>query len=236
MRRWAMVVVPVMLLVAAAAVSAQGTATVATRTDPTLGTFLTDAKGMTLYLFTKDTTPGQSSCYDQCAQSWPPFTASEPLTLPSGVPGELTTVARTDGTTQVAYNQIPLYYFAKDTQPGDTNGQGLFGVWFVVAPGAQFGAAPATPAASPAASPMAAAAVTIKDFKFDPPQLEVAVGETVTWTNQDGTTHTVTGDNGEFDSGNLDTGKSFSFTFTKAGTYSYHCSIHPFMKATVVVQ
>jgi plastocyanin len=83
---------------------------------------------------------------------------------------------------------------------------------------------------------MAAAAVTIKDFAFDPPQLEVAVGATVTWTNQDGATHTVTGDNGEFDSGNLDTGKSFSFTFTTAGTYSYHCEIHPYMTATVVVK
>jgi predicted lipoprotein with Yx(FWY)xxD motif len=85
--------------------------TVFIRQDPTLGPFFTDAQGMTLYLFTNDTTPGESNCYDQCAENWPPFDAPEPLTLPEGTPGELTTIDRDDGTTQVAYNGIPLYYW-----------------------------------------------------------------------------------------------------------------------------
>src|SRR5215208_7711098 len=95
--------------------------------DPAVGSFLTDAEGKTLYLFTPDTTPGESTCYDDCAASWPPLTPAEGMTLPDGVPGELTSVERTDGTQQVAYNGIPLYFFANDAQPGDINGQGLGG-------------------------------------------------------------------------------------------------------------
>jgi hypothetical protein len=61
------------------------------------------------------------------------------------------------------------------------------------------------------------------------------VGDSVTWTNQGPTTHTATANGGEFDSGNLSKGKSFSHKFTKAGTFSYFCKPHPFMKAKVVV-
>jgi plastocyanin len=57
----------------------------------------------------------------------------------------------------------------------------------------------------------------------------------VTWTNNDSIGHTVTADDGSFNSP-VDPGKTFSFTFTKAGTYTYHCSIHPTMKATIVVK
>ena len=78
--------------------------------------------------------------------------------------------------------------------------------------------------------------VSIKGFAFNPASVTVKAGESVTWTNQDGTTHTVTADNGGFDSGNVADGATFSFTFAKAGTYPYHCSIHSSMKGTVVVQ
>jgi predicted lipoprotein with Yx(FWY)xxD motif len=114
--------------------------------DPSVGSFLTDAEGNTLYLFTPDTTPGESTCYDDCAAAWPPLAPAEGMTLPAGVPGELTTVERTDGTQQVAYNDIPLYYFARDEQPGDVNGQGVGGHWFIVPPGATHGPYPAAPA------------------------------------------------------------------------------------------
>jgi predicted lipoprotein with Yx(FWY)xxD motif len=110
--------------------------------DPAVGSFLTDAEGNALYLFTPDTTPGESTCYDDCATAWPPLAPSEGMNLPAGVPGELTTVERTDGTQQVAYNDIPLYYYAGDEQPGDINGQGLGGVWFIVPPGAAHGPYP----------------------------------------------------------------------------------------------
>jgi plastocyanin len=81
----------------------------------------------------------------------------------------------------------------------------------------------------------AAATVTIDNFAFSPQSLQVKVGTTVTWTNNQGTTHTVTSDTGEWDSGNLSQGKSFSFTFTKAGTFAYHCAIHSSMTGTVEV-
>jgi plastocyanin len=80
-----------------------------------------------------------------------------------------------------------------------------------------------------------AGAVEIADFAFAPDSSDVKVGDSVKWTNQDGATHTVTADDGAFDSGNLAGGKSFSFTFDEAGTFAYHCNIHQSMTGTVVV-
>jgi plastocyanin len=78
--------------------------------------------------------------------------------------------------------------------------------------------------------------VEIKDFAFKPAAIEISVGTTVTWENYDQIAHTVTGDNGEFQSGRLDGGKTFSFTFDTPGTFTYHCEFHPGMTATVVVK
>lgn len=78
-------------------------------------------------------------------------------------------------------------------------------------------------------------AVTIQGMAFSPATLTVAVNTTVTWTNKDAITHTVTSDSGMFDSGNIAAGSKFSYTFTTAGTFSYHCKIHPTMVATIVV-
>ena len=77
--------------------------------------------------------------------------------------------------------------------------------------------------------------VSIKNFAFNPPNATVAAGTTVTWVNNDQAPHTATADDGTFDSGTLQPGQSFSFTFDKAGTYAYHCNIHPDMTATVTV-
>jgi len=209
------------------------------------GPFLTDAKGMTLYTFNKDT-PGKSTCSGDCLKEWPPLAASsDSLMLPPGIAGALSTITRDDGTKQVAYNGKPLYTFDDDKKPGDVKGNNQDD--FVVAKvegGATAGTPEATGAAGAAAnaptatsaSSAAASAVTIKNFAFSPATLDVSVGTTVTWTNNDSATHTVTADDGSFDSGNLATGKSFTFTFKKAGTFTYHCSIHPNMKATIVVK
>ena len=97
------------------------------------------------------------------------------------------------------------------------------------------GGSAAASAAGSASSGGAAGAVTIQNFAFNPASVTASVGSTVTWTNQDNTAHTVTADDGSFDSKNLANGKTFSQTFSKAGTFSYHCSIHSQMKATVVV-
>jgi plastocyanin len=79
------------------------------------------------------------------------------------------------------------------------------------------------------------AAVSIVDFAFQPPSIEVATGGTVTWTNTGQAPHTVTADDGSFDSGTLSPGATFSQTFATAGTFTYHCNIHPQMTATVIV-
>ncbi len=79
-------------------------------------------------------------------------------------------------------------------------------------------------------------AVTISGFAFSPATLNVAVGTKVTWTNKDSTTHTVSSDTNAFESGSLASGASYSYTFNTAGTYAYHCSIHTYMKGTVVVK
>jgi plastocyanin len=85
------------------------------------------------------------------------------------------------------------------------------------------------------ASPSAAAAVTIQNFAFSPVSLEVAAGTTVTWTNNDGTAHSATADDGSWDTGSIAPGDSASITFDTPGTYTYHCMFHPSMTATIVV-
>ena len=78
-------------------------------------------------------------------------------------------------------------------------------------------------------------AVSISNFAFSPATISVKVGTTVTWTNNDSAPHTITADDGSFDSGEIAQGKSYSHAFSSAGTFTYHCSVHPFMKASVVV-
>jgi plastocyanin len=95
-------------------------------------------------------------------------------------------------------------------------------------------------AASPGSSakapqPTSAAEVKVDNFSFGPTPLTVAVGTTVTWTNRDDIPHTVVSTEKVFKSKVLDTDEKFSFTFSKAGTYPYFCSIHPKMTGSVVV-
>lgn len=88
----------------------------------------------------------------------------------------------------------------------------------------------------PASDQTKGLSVDIVNFAFTPDTLQVAVGAKVTWTNNDTTAHTVTANDGSFDSGNLNPGESFSFTFTQAGTFAYACNYHPNMIATIVVK
>lgn len=91
-------------------------------------------------------------------------------------------------------------------------------------------ASAATPA--PSATPVL---VTIKDFAFTPNIVSIPVGGSVTFKNLDQASHTATDSNGAFDSGNLDTGKSYTYTFKKAGTYKLLCSYHPSMHGMIYV-
>jgi plastocyanin len=88
---------------------------------------------------------------------------------------------------------------------------------------------------APAASAQDDMTVSIQDFFFSPDQMTVAPGTTVTWVNDGKQPHTSTSDDGTWDSGTLEPGDDYSFTFDQPGTYTYHCSIHPDMTATITV-
>jgi predicted lipoprotein with Yx(FWY)xxD motif len=100
--------------------------------DSALGEILVDADGNTLYLFTPDDS-GPSVCNGDCAAAWPPVLGA--ATAGTGIDSTLLgTAARDDGATQATYNSWPLYYFARDVTPGDTNGQGLNDAWYAINP------------------------------------------------------------------------------------------------------
>jgi predicted lipoprotein with Yx(FWY)xxD motif len=132
---------------------------VGTNTSPSLGAYLTGQNGMTLYVLTKDS-PNMSTCTGSCSSNWPPLTVASSVTVsgPAAATDTFGTMTRSDGTTQVTYNHMPLYYFSGDSAAGDANGEGKLGVWFVapvsgtvMSPAGS--AAPASPAsASPASS------------------------------------------------------------------------------------
>jgi plastocyanin len=95
---------------------------------------------------------------------------------------------------------------------------------------------PAAPAAKAPAAAVTHASVPIADFKFMPAAVHVKVGGRVTWANRDTSAHTATADQGPtFDTGTLKQGKRKTLTFATAGTFTYHCAFHAFMKGTVTV-
>jgi plastocyanin len=102
-------------------------------------------------------------------------------------------------------------------------------------PGCSGGYGAANPATTTAAS-ASSNSIAIANFAFSPATTTVKAGTAVTWTNKDSTTHAVASDSGVFQSGDLALNGTYTYTFSKAGTYAYHCSIHPSMKGTVIVQ
>jgi predicted lipoprotein with Yx(FWY)xxD motif len=120
-------------------VTGEATVNVSESTD--FGSILVDGEGMSLYLFMADTQDsGTSTCGDDdgCATEWPPLISQGSPVAGEGVDATLlSTITRDDGSLQVTYNGWPLYFFAEDTAPGDTNGQGIDefgGLWFLVSP------------------------------------------------------------------------------------------------------
>ncbi|HUZ78377.1 MAG TPA: cupredoxin domain-containing protein [Chloroflexota bacterium] len=91
------------------------------------------------------------------------------------------------------------------------------------------------PTATPSGTPAPPNTVRITDFAFTPPSLTVKVGTSVIWTNLGPSNHTVTSNDGLFDSKVVQRNGTFTYTFSKAGTYAYHCQIHPTMNGTVIV-
>lgn len=102
--------------------------------ESSLGQTLVDAEGRTLYAFAKDK-GGKSTCYGDCEATWPALTVQGSPEAGDGAQSSLLdTTNRDDGSAQVTYKGMPLYLFSGDQQPGDTNGQGVGGVWFAVTP------------------------------------------------------------------------------------------------------
>ncbi|GAB3534239.1 hypothetical protein GCM10027403_09720 [Arthrobacter tecti] len=100
-----------------------------------LGEVVVDAEGMVVYYFTNDEADsGVSACEGGCLEAWPPVLTDSETPEAEGVTGELGTIETPDGELQVTINGMPIYYFANDEAPGDTNGQGVNEVWYVVAP------------------------------------------------------------------------------------------------------
>jgi predicted lipoprotein with Yx(FWY)xxD motif len=108
-------------------------AAVSSAPNTEFGTILTDGTGRTLYLFDNDKPiKPQSSCTGQCVKAWPIVAASSGSTVGSGVDAaKLGQITRTDGQMQLTYNNWPLYTYSGDTAAGDTNGQGIGGIWHV---------------------------------------------------------------------------------------------------------
>ncbi len=120
--------------------SPAGTTTAASLTlelaeDATLGSHVVGADGKSLYVFTVDS-GGGSACTGECTSSWPPLTVESvaDVAAGAGVTGEVGTITRDDGTTQITLGGRPLYYFAGDEAAGDIGGQGINNVWFLASP------------------------------------------------------------------------------------------------------
>ena len=95
-----------------------------------VGKFLTDGKGMTLYVFKKDA-PGTSNCAGECLAKWPAYAGMGGMGVDAK---DLGSITRADGAKQTTYKGLPLYYFVADKAAGDTKGQGVKDVWYVAAP------------------------------------------------------------------------------------------------------
>lgn len=106
----------------------------------------------------------------------------------------------------------------------------------VIAAAVLFAALPASEYADAQTASAQTHVVTIKDFAYSPNPLTIAVGDSVKFVNDDDVAHTATAGDGSFDSKEIDNGKSWTYTFSTAGTYPYICSVHPSMTGKIIVQ
>jgi len=203
----------------------------------TLGDYLADANGKTLYYFAKDA-QDPNSCNSNCLANWPVFYA-EKLVVPAGWnPADFGVFERSDGTKQTTYKGWPLYYFVKDAKAGDTTGHGVNNVWFVINP-ANVNNRTAGPSDRQTEQQPAAKTyeIVIENFRFTPAELTIEVGSTVKWTNKDSIRHNAVAKDGTFATPLLSQGESASFTFTKPGEYDYFCEPHKeIMQAKIIVK
>lgn len=125
-----------------AAVAQDAATTLTVRESPEHGSYIADGEGMSLYMFEADTqgqgeTAAETTCYDDCAEAWPPLIGEEPQAGEGAQADLIDSIERRDGQMQVTYNGWPLYYFVRDQNPGDTTGhdvEGFGAEWYLVAP------------------------------------------------------------------------------------------------------
>lgn len=129
---------------ASSAAAAPAPATALSTASTSLGTIVVDGKSLTVYVFDKDTKgAGSSACSGGCATTWPAVESATATPSVTGVTGTVGTITGTDGKLQVTLNGLPLYTFASDSGAGDVKGQGVGGIWWVVAPdGSKISTAP----------------------------------------------------------------------------------------------
>jgi predicted lipoprotein with Yx(FWY)xxD motif len=130
MKRLPVLLLSFLGLIAAAVTGVAQSNTIQVKSNPDGVNYLTDAKGMTLYYYTKDA-DGQSACYGGCATAWPIFYSADISVSAPLQPSDFATITRTDGTKQTTYQGWPLYYWQKDTKPGDATGEGVGKVWYI---------------------------------------------------------------------------------------------------------
>jgi len=210
-----------------------------------VGFYFTNGTGFTLYFRQTDPGDGTSSCTGACVTVWPPFFSSK-LVVPPGVSAAVfTPVNRTDGKQQLAFEGYPLYYYQKDAKPGDVLGQGIghFFACCTVTATAVTAATTSSTAGAFGISIAKGASTNQSSLGYSPSTVTLVIGvnNTVTWTNNDATIHTVTSFSvptgaKSFNSGTLSPGGTFTYAFTVAGTYRYGCEIHPWMQGTIIVK
>jgi len=129
---WAAILVLMMALSPAMALAMNHAVKIAEKQE--VGKYLTDAAGKTLYWFKKDA-PDKSACAGPCVEKWPLY-YREAVAPPAGLnTADFGAITRADGQKQSTFRGFPLYYWMGDAKPGDTAGQGLNDVWFVIDPG-----------------------------------------------------------------------------------------------------
>jgi predicted lipoprotein with Yx(FWY)xxD motif len=105
--------------------------TIKAKAKPRVGSYLTDAKGMSLYTFKKDV-PGKSACAGDCIAKWPVFYTKKIVVSKKLDEKDFSVITRGDGIKQTTYKGRPLYYFANDVVAGDMNGEGFNNLWHVI--------------------------------------------------------------------------------------------------------
>jgi predicted lipoprotein with Yx(FWY)xxD motif len=215
-------------VIAASETSVVSDARVDIAMSTSLGSYLVDGKGLTLYYFTKDATD-VNSCTDKCITNWPIF-YSEDLQIDSGLKkADFGAFVRADGAKQLTYKGWPLYYYVKDLKAGDTVGQNVGTVWFVIDPAADNGATSLAPAKT--------YQIEMKNYAFSSPTLTIEVGSSVTFTNMDTVEHNALAVDGSFATPLLKNGESATVKFDKAGVYDYYCKPHEdHMRAQIIVK